>query len=59
MRAKRGRQMMAPAQVSALDAIFGTADALPATQGDGVAFGDENRFERMTSYAMVARARAK
>ena len=31
---------MTPAQVSALDPILGTEDALPATHGDEVAVGD-------------------
>ena len=40
IRAERRREMMTPAQVSALDPILGTADALPATHNDDVVVDD-------------------
>ena len=49
--------MMTPAQVSALDPILGTEDALPATHDDEVVVGDATLLHRM--YAMTARARMK
>ena len=52
-----GRKVMAPTQVGALDTILGTADAPPATQGDGVVVGDGSLLWRM--YAMMSLARAK
>ena len=49
--------MMAPAQVSALDPILGTEDALPATHDDEVVVDDVTLLQRM--YAMTALARMK
>ena len=40
IRAERRREMMTPAQVSALDLILGIADALPATHDDEVVVDD-------------------
>ena len=40
IRAEREMQRMTPAPVSALNAVLGTADALPATQDDEVVVDD-------------------
>ena len=57
IRAEKRREMMAPAQVSALDPILGTEDALPATHDDEVVVDDVTLLQRM--YAMTALARMK
>ena len=49
--------MTTPAQVSALDPILGTEDALPATHDDEVVVDDVDLLQRM--YTMIALARMK
>ena len=48
---------MMPAQVSTLDPILSTNDALPATHDDEVVVDDVTLLQRM--YAMTALARMK